>query len=367
MATAEERKILGFPEEKATFLQHHTVVRDGWHNYLVDLAYWRHYYWLVYRRESGHYRHDGGIVILRSVDLKRWQEMTYIKTSECEWNPRLYVVNDRLMVYFWSENYLTDGLNTIDGGSMSPITSPVKHTTRVSFTDDGVNWSTPQVIWNDQTTFRVRQFKDEFYMTAYGFENDPHDHIHGPLDLLKSKDGLTWQKVSEITGIEDRPNDSDMYFNADGELWVIVPTWKRPKNYSLFFVSKPPYQTWERFNLNTRLNSPCFCQSGDKLYVAGRRWMTGPWITQSTAAGNAGIWVVEKGKVTPLIALPSIGDHWQPGLISTEPGKLIISYNSQHAYIDGVLSSKVPVPVSGSRPGVYDGDSDIFLAEIAVK
>ena len=87
---------------------------------------------------------------------------------------------------------------------------------------------------------------------------------------------------------------------------------------------------------------------------------------EPTLVGNSAIWTVEKGKVTPFFAVPAIGDHWQPSLISREPGKLIISYNSQHAYLTGTMSSTIPMPSSGLRPDVFLADDDIYVAEIAV-
>jgi len=74
-----------------------------------------------------------------------------------------------------------------------------------------------------------------------------------------------------------------------------------------------------------------------------------------TPAGNTGIFIAEKGKVEPLLALPSDGDAAYPGLISREPGKLIISYYSQHAYLSGVICGLTP------------HSADVYMAEIAIE
>jgi len=110
----------------------------------------------------------------------------------------------------------------------------------------------------------------------------------------------------------------------------------------------------------------------DKLYVVGRSDIAGyePELwpkPQSTPPGNTVIFTVEKGKVEPFFALPSIGDVWQQGLMSIEPGKLWCAYNSQHAYMTGVLTSKIPFPPYYKKPEVYIADNDIYMAEIAVE
>lgn len=346
-------------------LQHHTVVRDKWHNMTVDLAFWRDYYWIVYRRVSGHYDIDGVAVVLRSVDLKRWQKITEIDFDSNCWSPRFCVTDDNLFVYFF-------GASLLDRETRN-------RSSYCSMTHDGISWSKPKPILTNQWIYSARSHKGKIYATAYSWQGEIHDRIHGPLNLLSSDDGFHWTKISTIAGFKDRVNEADFVFMPNEELWVIsatwmdtgrwmknemIGTWPGPKNYSLFFSSKPPYQTWERTNLQTTIHSPSICTCNGIVYVAGRREMYEPWIPQPIPAGNTGIFTVEKGKVTPFFALPSIGDMWQPGLISKEPGKLIICYNSQHAYLDGIIPSYVPLPFV-ERPIM--GENDIYLAEIKLE
>lgn len=344
-------------------LQHHTVVRDSWHNMLTDLIFWRDYYWLAYRRVTSHYDVDGVIIVLRSVDLKRWHEVATLKTVGSDWSPKFCVAKNRLFVYIF-----TSYPSLVYGGDRF---------TNVCFTDDGIHWSEPTSVLKNQWMFGMDYHKDVFYGCAYSWKGHIHDHIHGPVDLLTSYDGLNWTKVSTIALAEDNADEADLIFRPNGELWVIAATIgekDHDKNMSMFYSSKPPYQEWNRFELKTRLAAPCFCELDGKVYVAGSRAQGGPWIPQSGAVGNTAIWRVEKGKVIPFFALPSEGDRWQPSLITTEPNKLIISYNSQHAYLSGVLPSKIPIPYPHdypSRPPDVKapdnliGDDDIFIAEIA--
>ena len=70
--------------------------------------------------------------------------------------------------------------------------------------------------------------------------------------------------------------------------------------------------------------------------------------------------------VSIFFALPSMGDVWKQGLLSVESGKLICAYNSQHAYMTGIVPGKFPIPSWYKRPEVYVGDNDIYLAELEV-
>jgi hypothetical protein len=77
------------------------------------------------------------------------------------------------------------------------------------------------------------------------------------------------------------------------------------------------------------------------------------WRMQSTPPGNTGIFLAEREGVTPFLALPSDGDAAYPGLVSRQPGRLLISYYSQHAYLSGVLQGASP------------HSSDVYMAEVS--
>ncbi|MEM3479000.1 MAG: sialidase family protein [Candidatus Bathyarchaeia archaeon] len=196
-----------------------------------------------------------------------------------------------------------------------------------------------------------------FYSAAYGW-SDPREKHRSFLDLLVSDDGLNWRKHSRIAGEEDKPNEADLLFQGDGELWCIARSGRSP-DHSLFYYSKPPYLEWGRIDLKITIHCPVFCKCGDKILVAGRRHMSAQWIPQDTPAGNTGIFVVKAhGAVEPFFALPSCGDAAYPGLISCDRDRIIISYYSQHAYLGGVIDGDISAPLN---------IADIYVAEIALE
>jgi hypothetical protein len=326
----------------AHILWQRTAVRDGWHNAFTDLCFWRDSYWLTFRRGSSHVSPDGTIVVLRSVDLKRWHEATRLKTSGDDRDPKLCPTEGRLYVFFGTWLPRPRGWPDEQFGPM------VSHT---SSTTDGTSWSEPSPAYKQNAwLWRIRRHKREFYCPAYGWD-DPRDKTRSFLDLLRSKDGLAWDRVGRIAGEEDRPDEADLHFTPDGQI-VCVSRSSRKPDHSLLYSSSPPYESWERADLGTTIHCPILCETAGELYVAGRRRTDAPWIAQATPAGNTGIFRVKGRKVEPLLALPSDGDAAYPGLISMEPSKFLISYYSQHAYLGGVI-------------GHNNDASDIYLAGIA--
>ena len=368
-------------------IRNQLVVRDGWHNFLVDITRWKGYYWLAYSRRIGHYAMDGRIIVLKSLDLERWHQVADIDTLGNDWCPMFCPTKNKLWIVWFTKYPLAEGGRNMMGNLLMPkkqssrgdidrgpptSISPTDVISHVCYTTDGISWSQPIPVWKNQHLWSMRIWDGTFYSVAWGWQGDPHLHIHGPIDLLKSDDGIHWQVVSRIANVNpDRPDETDLYFHTNGEVWAIAATWRRPHDHSVFYSAFPPYKKWKRIDLRTTIHNPAFCKCDDKLYVVGRSDIAGysPELwpkLQSTPPGNTVIFTVRKGKVEPFFALPSMGDVWKQGLLSIESGKLICAYNSQHAYMTGILPGKFPIPSWYKRPEVYAGDNDIYLAELEV-
>ncbi|RJS88747.1 exo-alpha-sialidase [Candidatus Bathyarchaeota archaeon] len=326
-------------------LYQRTIIRNGWHNAFTDLCFWHGSYWLTFRRGSAHVSPDGGIVIMRSVDLLRWRQVAFLKTRGDDRDPKFCPTANRLYVYFGTWLPRPEGWPDERFGPL---------VTHVSFTEDGAEWSRPIPAYKQNYwLWRVRYHDGIFYSPAYGWD-DPREKHKSFLDLLTSEDGLKWSKKCRIGEKDQQPDEADIWFQPDGELWCIARTTRNP-DHSLFYSSKPPYEEWECVDLKVTIHCPVFCQTNGRLYVAGRRRIDSPWIPQTVPAGNTGIFIAEKGKVKPFLALPTYGDAAYPGLISPEPGKLLISYYSQHAYLSGVVYS------------CSSNVADIYIAEISTE
>ena len=356
----------------AQILSQRTVVRDGWHNMCTDLCFWRDTFWLVYDRTSAHSAPDGVVVLLRSADLRRWDEVAVFRTPNDARDAKLAATDDELFVV------CADSYYEPAAGKVREVANPY-----VFASDDGYRWSAP-IKMHDRNywMWRVTVHEGTFYCAEKGGE------------LLSSPDGRDWTFISRIPDDEGSEelesfrdldhrstphfNEADVIFRPDGELWCVSRT-KRPGHHSLLYTSEPPYKEWSCVDLETMIHCPALCESGGKVYVAGRRNPTAPWIPQHSPAGNTGVFELDRNSVTPVLALPSDGDAAYPGLVSLEPDRLIISYYSQHAYLSGAIEGEKrslhyierwgalrrEAPPPGYRLSHFiSGPSDIYVAEI---
>ncbi len=361
----------------AHIVSHHTVVRDGWHNMCSDLCFWNDTFWLVYDRTSAHSAPDGVVVLMRSADLRRWDEVAVFKTPHDARDAKLAATDDELFVFCADSHY-----ETINGKVRQ-----VAHS-YVSVSSDGYQWSTPaQICDRNYWLWRVRVHDGTFYCAEKGG------------DLLSSPDGRDWQVVSRIPESEGesaqqlqeirtvdhrttpRFNEADLIFRPDGALWCVSRTKREPGQHALLYVANPPYEEWSCIDLKALIHCPALCESGGQVYVAGRRDPKTPWIGQHTPAGNTGIFRINESGLTPILALPSDGDAAYPGLLSLEENRLIISYYSQHAYLSGVIEGdkrrlhhierwasmrrEAPPPDYPHELSYFkSGPADIFVTEI---
>ncbi len=329
----------------ADVLEVRTVVRDGWYNMPTDLAWWKGYYWLSYRRGTGHscVRGNSAVVLLRSNDLRRWHQVRLFE-------PPGGVVDGRGIAagHFTQE----DDKLYIFCPVQFPGESGEPSRIFMSWTEDGQNWSALQVLRLDDYypyTWRVRLHQGRFYSAICYLERD-----EGPFDLIVSDDGVQWKRHAEIAARDPRKftEESDLYWCADGELWCIV----RSHGQALMYWSGPPYEKWEGgVNLEVRCDAPAICASGERVYLAGRVG------TGGNPHGTTGVYQLERGRARLVLSMPAGGDAAYPGLISLGPGHLAMSYYSDVAYWSGMV-----------RPQHFDqyrrkrSECDIYLTEFRV-
>ncbi len=344
-----------------------TVVRDSWHNIWSDLCIWKNAYWLVYGRAHGHSSPNAITVVLRSTDLARWHQTATLHTEHDARDPKIVPYGDRLFIF------VADNRRRSFGAQLDELVY-----TCASTSEDGFEWSTPTRMYQDNYwLWRVRIQDGIFYSAEKGGE------------LLTSPDGFTWHHHTVIpeSGAaptsEPRPdhrttpsfNEADLLFRPDGELWCVSRSRRIPDD-SILYWSSPPYDTWDSLDLGTRIHCPVLCESNGIVYLAGRTDPSRIWFPQHSSAGNTGIFRLDKTGITPVLALPSDGDAAYPGMISPAPGRLVVSYYSQHAYLSGTVRHDTytqdflqePREQDGIRTSAaMTGPSDIFLTDIDVE
>ena len=353
----------------ATVTSFRVVVRDGWYNAFTDLVLWKDYYWLAYTRGTGHHAElsvrdapegrtvSGGnsfSVILRSTDLRRWHEAKVFEPPDgivdrtgmgraafCPTNERLY----GFMI------------------AETPREQGVFGRVYCTWTDDGVRWAEPEPVrMGDRYpyTFRVRHHDGRFY-SAINAINFPGPEQ--PLDLITSDDGTNWTAHARIAAKHPKlfTEESDLHWLPDGELWCVV----RSGSGALFYWAKPPYTEWSGTDLGVRCDAPVMCTTNGKVYLAGRVEAPGEEPGSATGTGGSGttgLYHLTRGKAKLLLSLPPGGDAAYAGLVSPEPGKLVMSTYSDQAYFsDAVKPTHFPEYL------YKRSDCDIYVAEIELR
>ena len=322
------------------------LVRDGWYNMPTDLVSWKEMYWLNYRRGTGHRSANSRIVLLRSNDLRRWHEVNL----------------------FESPNGLEGGFAVATGHFCIAdqrlfMFLGVRKPTQifVTSTANGVNWSQPQLLELGDLhpyPWRVRYHEGSFYnAVTYLGENV------GVLDLITSDDGVHWKRHARIAetppvGTKYFTEESELLWRPDGELWCVVRT-----GSAHMYWSKPPYTSWQGGIKIGWCDAPAMCETGGQVYVAGR----GPAkvvLKPNEIGGKKGaptLYRLTREGAEPLVSFPAGGDCSYSGLISPEPGKLIMSFYSDVAYQAGQVKPKFHDEYGYKRTAC-----DIYLAEIKV-
>ncbi len=294
-----------------------TVYADGGHNAFTDLAYWNDAYYICFRQGEHHLSMDGVIRVLRSDDMKTWEPCGLIRTLGDDRDPHFAQTDDRLFVYFgvWDLQF-GSGTRLPDRGSVR---------SHVAYTTDGETWSDVQGVFEPGWwLWRVRHHEGMFYSLAYTAKR-PRPTMRETL-LLRSKDGLDWERVSLVTN-ERMCGEADLRFNEDGSMWVVSRTGDEAGDAARF-ESDPSLMHWKRRDIGTLIHAPAIANWGDRFFVAGRGRTDGEYDTQ--------LWEINGASVTPLLTLPSGGDTSYPGLLPDKdadpngPPAFYITWYSQH-------------------------------------
>jgi len=352
-----------------------TVVRDGWYNAFTSLISWKDYFWLSYRRGLGHHGERTTVaesgnsfgVILRSGDLRRWHEARVYESplgivdGSGVAQSQFCSTGERLYGFFLVE---TLGVSGLSGRTWS------------SWTDDGVRWSEPEVLTLGDYhpyAWRVRWHEGRFYATINN-RNIPEEKT---FDLIVSDDGIHWSQHAEIATTNPYyfTEESDLHWRPDGELWCVVRS--EGAAPAVLYWSRPPYTEWhEGIVLPAGCDAPVMCETNGEVYLAGRRttWQQEPGPgaaktfntftspdTPFARPGTTGLYLLRRDNAQLLVTFPPGADASYCGLVSVEPGKLIMSYYSDVAYISGQVR-----PMHYPEYRYKRSECDIYLAEIEV-
>jgi hypothetical protein len=337
----------------AAIVRQVTVVRDGLHNAFTDLQFWQGCYWVGYRKGAGHVSMDGQAAVSMSADRNRFREAARLHVPGDNRDPKLFPVDeDRIALHVasWTHGAAKRHLQQY-----------------ISFSQNGTDWGKPCPILGKQMwLWRVRRHDNRYYGLIQNLDGSWDGQMPHNLDLAVSSDLLEWKTIARV-GEGLGLNESDIFWQEDGEAWIVARSVVKPGG-SFFCTARPPYTNWETTELSPMVHAPVFLHHNGELYVAGR--------CQPRSMGNAvfpfpgcslGVWRVKRGFLEPVLHIPAVGDCSYPGMIKDSEGRICLTYYSQHAYYMGVLgfsqATDMPAGVV-CAPDSVGMPADVYFLEL---
>ena len=276
---------------------------------------------------------QGHTVIIMSEDGENWEKVADMAEPGMDLrDPKLSITPDnRLMVIMGGSKY---GNNKVDSKCFGRLP-------RVSYSEDGVNFSKPEPISLDRPTGNDWLWRATWHRKkCYGFvKGDQYS-------LFKSKDGRKWKRVKDLTKLSE-PIDGDettVRFLKDGTMLMLART-RDPKapyrvGNGLWGVSRPPYSHWDIKQIPMGFGGPNFIVVDDRYCIIGTRWMDRD--QHKTVLIKSDL----EGNFTPICILPSggkVGNCSYPGLL-IHGDELWVSYYSQHETTkSAIYLAKIPI------------------------
>lgn len=231
------------------------VFSDGHHNAFTSLAFWRGCYWLTFRSGQSH-GGVGKIVLLESSNLETWSKSIPADTPLDDRDPKLLATTDRLFLYWVA---------------MPPSEDEQSAQTLVSSTRDGTAWSDPQPAYlPGYSLWQPKEHGGVFYVAAdsdAGLPEVPPEK-RSRVELLRSEDGLTWRRISTVTG-GNMCTETALAFLLDERLLAITRQNAAP-HHPRFSLATPPYGEWQHATGTFAFQGPAAELVHDTILVSGR-------------------------------------------------------------------------------------------------
>jgi hypothetical protein len=296
------------------------VFHNGEHNAFTDLICFQGRYYLTFRScPDGHGVHPtASIIILASDDTQTWNQVHQFRVALRDTrDPHFLEFRDKLFVY--------TGTWYSGDRSLPPSQYDLNlHLGYAAWSADGETWHSPVML---EGTFghyiwRANAFAGRAFLCGrrkLEFEVKPRGEGRRVESLmLESEDGLIWRKRAVFQEIEG--DETAFQFEDDGK---IVAIGRRGRGNAQLLQSRPPYDRWERDELDRYIGGPLLVRWGTRYVVGGRKTIGGDGPKTSMC------WLVGK-ELQEFAELPSGGDTSYPGFIELSPTKAVMSWYSSH-------------------------------------
>lgn len=297
-------------------------------------------YYVSFREADSHVFDDDGVArgatrIIASSDGDKWESVAYITEEGIDLrDPKLSVTSDgRLMVLIGGSEYQN---------GPGPL---ISRCPRVSFSSDGVNFTTPQKInINSKTAngmdwlWRVDWRDGKGYGVVYSLlaENPRTVETGAVISLLTTTDGVNYEDVANFN-LPNFPNETTVHFFPDGRMGMMV---REDSGDSLGYwgVSKAPYTNWSFKKMDIQIGGPDFfvCKN-DEVIMGSRDYRVKGKTSTIIRKGNA------DGQFKDVVTLPSSGDCSYPGFIKVGDELWVSYYSTHETQKASVYLTKLPI------------------------
>jgi len=296
------------------------VFDSGPHNAFTDLCRFQGRYFLTFRNcPDGHgVNPTSSIIVLSSDDAQSWQEVHRFSVSKRDVrDPHFLLFQEKLFLY--------------TGTWYCGEKAPKKHEMNellgyATFTADGREWYEPVMlegtyghyVWRAAAhggkAYLCGRRKREFVKSASRAERDPMVQSA----MLESDDGLIWKKAAFFQ--EQYGDETAFLFEGDGSVLAVARS-GGGRNAQVC-RSRPPYDEWQRKDLDRYIGGPLLVKWNDRYLVGGRKMLAKKPVTSL-------YWLVND-ELREFAELPSAGDNSYPGFLALSDTRALVSYYSSH-------------------------------------
>ncbi|MCA9065017.1 MAG: hypothetical protein KDA96_18230 [Planctomycetaceae bacterium] len=296
------------------------VFHNGEHNAFTDLVRFQGRYFLTFRScPDGHMVHPtSSVIVLASDDLQTWAQVHRFSVPLRDTrDPHFLVFRDRLFLYTGT---WYSGKTTLprDQYEMN------QHLGYAAWTANGTDWNSPIMLEGTYGHYiwRAATFDGRAYLCG----RRKADFAEGPKGegreveslMLESDDGLIWRKRAVFQ--TESGDETAFLFDPDGTIHGIG---RRGSGPAQLLTSRPPYEDWQRTDLDRYVGGPLITRWGDRTVVGGRRSV--PSIGPKTSL----CWL-RGAELHEFTELPSAGDNSYPGFLQLDERHAVVSWYSSH-------------------------------------
>jgi len=312
------------------------------HCAFTDIVRFKEKFYCTFREATGHVPGngiDGKIRVIESENGKDWKSSALIEEKNIDLRDSKFSLmpDGRLMLSCGGSDY--------DGDSL------MEWHTRVMFSRNGTDWTTPRRVRgipSNNWFFRLTWSGDTGYVASNVCGADPSSGTvntkERKLIVYKTTDGINYEQVSGNIAPFPQACEATIRFKEDKSMVVVIRNNKKGDDFrsGVFALSFPPYKEFRNVRIGHSMNGQNLLQLGPAKWLIGTR--EGGFERPEGREGESTVLITigEDGIYKRIFELPSGGDASYPGFLVFQD-KLWVSYYSSHEGKTSIYLSIIPL------------------------